>query len=162
MKKLGSALLLAVLGISIAGCSSNHTGDGMAKQDVGVLSGGVIGGLLGSRFGGGTGQLAATAAGAVAGAFIGGAIGRNMDETDQLKMSKSLENNPVGKPAYWQNEKTGASYTVTPVKNVNYSGNPYCREYRSVANIGDKRQQVYGTACRQPDGAWKVENSQEV
>ena len=148
--------------MGLVGCSSNHTGDGIAKQDVGVITGGIVGGLLGSRFGGGSGQIAAAAAGTLAGAFIGGAIGRNMDETDRLKMSQSLESTPVGKPAYWQNEKTGATYTVTPTRNISLNGNPYCREYRSVANIGGKRQQVYGTACRQPDGAWKIENSQEA
>jgi surface antigen len=158
MKKTISALLLIVFGIGLAGCANPNSS--VTKQDVGVISGGVIGGLLGSRFGGGAGQVAAIGAGTLAGAFIGGAIGRNMDDTDRMKMSHSLETNPVGKPAYWQNERTGNTYTVTPVRNVSMDGNPYCREYRTVANIGGKTQQVYGTACRQPDGAWKVVDSQ--
>ena len=160
MKKLISAILIMSIGAALAGCAQPNSS--VTKQDVGVMSGGVIGGLIGSRFGGGGGQIAAIAAGTLAGAFIGGAIGKNMDDTDRLQMSRSLESNPVGKPAYWRNENTGASYTVVPVKNVSYNGNPYCREYRTTANIGGQRQQVYGTACRQPDGAWQVQDSREV
>jgi surface antigen len=130
------------------------------KQDIGTVTGGVLGGLVGSRFGGGDGRLVAVGAGALLGAYMGGAIGKNMDDMDRMKMNSVLENNAVGQPAYWQNPKTGASYNVEPVKNVIYEGNKYCREYRSIANVAGKKQQVYGTACRQPDGSWQVVNSQ--
>lgn len=151
-----SVLLISVLTANLYGCASNGTGS-IAKQDVGVITGGVIGGLVGSRFGGGSGKLAAAAAGTLAGAVIGGAIGRNMDQTDLMQLNKSLENNSLGQPAYWTNERTGINYTVTPINNVNVHGNPYCREYRSVAFINGKRQQIYGTACRQPDGSWAAQ-----
>jgi len=128
----------------------------MTNQDVGVITGGVAGGLIGSTLGGGSGQVVAIAAGTVAGAMIGGAIGKNMDDMDRMRMSRALENNPVGKPAYWQNDRTGATYRVTPVKNVRIGHNDYCREYRTTADIAGKKQQIYGTACRQPDGSWKT------
>ena len=80
------------------------------------------------------------------------------NDTDKLKMNQALENNQPGQPAYWQNQKTGTDYTVVPTKNVTVDGNQYCREYRSTANIAGKKQQVYGTACRQPDGTWQVAN----
>ena len=153
MKKIITALLVAVMSISFAGCAD------MSKQDMGTVSGGVIGGLVGSQFGKGGGQLLAVGAGALAGALIGGAIGKNMDETDRLKMTRAMESNSVGQPAYWQNQKTGASYTVVPTKNVTVDGNQYCREYRSTAIIAGKKQQVYGTACRQPDGTWQMTNN---
>jgi len=128
----------------------------MSKQDVGTVSGGVLGGLVGSQFGKGGGQILAIGAGALAGALIGGSIGKNMDDTDKMKMNQALETNSVGKPAYWQNTNTGNSYTVVPVKNVDIDGNQYCREYRTTAIIAGKKQQMYGTACRQPDGSWKM------
>lgn len=31
-----------------------------------------------------------------------------------------------------------------------------CREYRSTVNVGGVRQPIYGTACRQPDGSWRI------
>ena len=150
MNKIVTACIALITSISLAGCAD------MTKQDVGTVSGGVIGGLVGSQFGKGGGQLLAIGAGAVAGAVIGNAIGKNMDETDRLKMNQALDNNSVGQPAYWRNQKTGTSYTVVPTQNVTVDGNQYCREYRSTANVAGKKQQVYGTACRQPDGTWKM------
>ncbi|EKD72583.1 MAG: hypothetical protein ACD_45C00633G0010 [uncultured bacterium] len=150
MNKIVTACIALITSISLAGCAD------MTKQDVGTVSGGVIGGLVGSQFGKGGGQLLAIGAGAVAGAVIGNAIGKNMDETDRLKMNQALDNNSVGQPAYWRNQKTGASYTVVPTQNVTVDGNQYCREYRSTANVAGKKQQVYGTACRQADGTWKM------
>jgi surface antigen len=150
MKKIVTAFIMFIIGMNLAGCSD------MSKQDVGTLSGGVIGGLVGSQFGKGGGQILAIGAGTIAGALIGGSIGKNMDDTDRLKMNQALESRPVGQPAYWQNQKTGNSYSVEPTKNVTIHGNPYCREYRSTADIAGKRQQIYGTACRQPDGSWKA------
>ena len=32
----------------------------------------------------------------------------------------------------------------------------YCREYTATAVVGGKTQNTYGTACRQPDGAWQL------
>lgn len=150
MKKILTVLIAVLVSLSLVGCSN------MTKQDVGTVSGGVIGGLVGSQFGGGSGQLVAIGLGAVAGALIGGAIGKNMDETDRLKMNQALETQPVGQPAYWKNDKTGTSYTVVPTKNVTVKSNKYCREYRTTADVAGKQQQIYGTACRQPDGTWKI------
>lgn len=33
-----------------------------------------------------------------------------------------------------------------------------CREYQSTAVINGKKQPTYGTACRQPDGSWRIIN----
>jgi len=153
MKKILAIFIAFVTSTSLIGCAD------MSKQDVGTVSGGVLGGLVGSQFGKGSGQLLAVGAGALAGAFIGGAIGKNMDDTDRLRMNNALETAPVGQPTYWQNQRTNTSYTVVPTKNVEMDGNPYCREYRSTANIAGKKQQIYGTACRQPDGSWKMKES---
>ncbi|MDR3491704.1 MAG: RT0821/Lpp0805 family surface protein [Gammaproteobacteria bacterium] len=150
MKKILSKLLIAITTLSLFGCAE------LTNQDVGTVSGGVIGGLLGSQFGQGSGQLVAIGAGTLVGAYLGGSIGKSMDDADRARMSHALETNNIGQPAYWQNQKTGTSYNVVPVKNVDYHGNRYCREYRSTANIAGKREQVYGTACRQPDGSWKI------
>ncbi len=36
------------------------------------------------------------------------------------------------------------------------SNSPYCREYQRNVTVGHRVEQSYGTACRQPDGAWKI------
>jgi len=149
MQTLKKAILL-LCGISLVGCST------MNNQDMGTVSGGVIGGLVGSQFGKGSGQALAIAAGALAGAVLGGSIGKNMDDTDKLRVNQALNSNAVGQPAYWTNTNSGTNYQVTPVRNVSVDGNPYCREYRTTAIIAGKKQQMYGTACRQPDGTWQA------
>ena len=152
MKRIFSALIILISSFAIVGCQN------MSNQDVGTLSGAVAGGLLGSTIGGGRGQVLAIAAGTVAGAIIGGKIGQHMDQEDKAKMNQTLDNNSVGQPGYWRNANTGTTYKVTPVKNVTVGNNKYCREYKTSADIAGKQQQMYGTACRQPDGTWKAVN----
>ncbi len=153
MKLTVKTIMALAVSVSLVGCSN------MSNQDIGTGTGAVLGGLLGSQFGQGGGKVLAVGLGAVAGAVIGNAIGKNMDDTDRLKMNNALESNRAGQPAYWTNSKTGNRYTVTPTQNVTYDYNPYCREYRTTAYIAGKKQQVYGTACRQPDGTWQAVGS---
>lgn len=150
MKKIYTGLVSLLCSVSLVGCAN------MTNQDVGTVSGAVAGGLLGSTIGQGGGQLVAIAAGTLVGAYSGGSIGKHMDDEDRMRMNAALENNDLDQPAYWHNAKTGSNYRVTPVKNVSVNGNRYCREYRTTAIIAGKEQQMYGTACRQPDGSWKA------
>jgi surface antigen len=152
MKKIAVILTSLFVSIGLVGCSN------VTNQDMGTLAGGVAGGLLGSQLGGGTGKLVAIGAGTLAGAYIGNKLGKNMDDTDKAKMNQAFENNQAGQPAYWRNNNTGTSYVVTPTQNVTVDGNQYCREYRSTAVVAGKKQQIYGTACRQPDGSWQIQN----
>jgi surface antigen len=32
----------------------------------------------------------------------------------------------------------------------------YCREFQQTITVGGQTQEGYGTACKQPDGAWKI------
>lgn len=149
MKKIFTALMVLLCSVALAGCQN------MSNQDAGTITGAIAGGLLGSTVGGGSGKVLAIAAGSVAGAVIGNAIGKNMDENDRRRMMDAMEENQVGEPAYWRNQNSGYAYEVVPVRNVRRPGHEYCREYRSVATINGKKQQMYGTACRQPDGSWR-------
>jgi len=150
MKKLISGFIVILCSVCLLGCQN------MSNQDVGTISGGVAGGLLGSTVGQGGGQMLAIAAGTLVGAYLGGAIGKNMDENDRARVNNTLNDNSIGQPAYWKNAHSGSTYQVTPTKNVTVRGNRYCREYRTVADIAGKKQEMYGTACRQPDGSWKA------
>lgn len=152
MKKLFTMITLVLCSMAMISCAN------MSNQDAGTITGGIAGGLLGSTIGRGDGQLLAIAAGTLAGAYIGGSVGKNMDDNDRARMNSALDNNSVGQPAYWRNANTGTAYQVTPTRNMTYHGNRYCREYRTTATINGKQQQVFGKACRQPDGSWKAVN----
>lgn len=149
--KMKQLALISVVSASIIGCAN------VSNEGVGTLTGGVVGGLIGSQFGGGSGKVAAAAGGALLGAFLGGHIGRTMDKVDRMKMQQALETSKAGRSTSWKNPDNGNRYTVTPTKTYYVSSQP-CREYTTTATIGGKREQIYGKACRQNDGSWKVMN----
>ena len=139
------------LALGVTGCAT-HTGP---KENAGILVGGIIGGVLGHQVGKGTGRDVATVAGALLGASIGGSVGRSMDEMDRMKMGATLETVRTGVTTKWENPDTGYEYAMTPTRTYESNEGP-CREYTLDAEIGGKTEQVYGTACRQPDGSWKI------
>jgi surface antigen len=149
MKKI--TLTAASLSLLLVGCGP------VTNEGVGTVTGGVVGGLLGSQFGGGSGKVAAAAGGALLGAFLGGKIGQYMDRQDKLEMQRALETAPVGKSVAWTNPDNGNQFNVKPTRTY-YSAQQPCREYVTTAMIGGKREQIYGHACRQADGSWRVEN----
>ncbi len=75
-----------------------------------------------------------------------------------LNFHNALEYVPSHKASTWRNPDTGYSETLTPVKTYQTREGRYCREYVKTVTIGGEQQQVYGTACRQPDGSWVTVN----
>ncbi len=126
-----------------------------SRETVGTLLGAAGGGYLGSRIGKGDGRLAAVGAGVFIGAIIGGSIGRSMDEVDQNCVGNVLEQAPDGETIIWNNPNN-RRYQVTPTRTYQERSGRYCREYTTNAVINGRHQQMYGTACRQPDGSWQL------
>ena len=135
---------------ALIGCQTPVT-----QEQSGTIVGGVLGGIIGSQVGEGRGRTAATVIGTLVGAAIGGNVGRSMDETDRLRAAQALETVPTGKASTWRNPDSGNTYTVTPTRTVSSNEGP-CREYTTTAVIGGKTEKVYGRACRQADGSWRV------
>jgi len=61
------------------------------------------------------------------------------------------------------------SYTPPPSRQsprISYTPRPawtdasgrQCREYKATRDIGGRARAVYGTACRDPDGQWRIVN----
>ncbi len=126
------------------------------REVIGAIIGGAAGGYAGSRVGSGKGNLAATAAGALLGLLVGGSIGRSMDQVDQNCIGQTLEQAEDRRTVQWRNPDSGTNYRITPTKTYSVSDGRYCREYTTEATVGGKTQRTYGTACRQPDGSWKL------
>jgi surface antigen len=128
---------------------------GRCNRDViGGVIGGAAGGVIGSQFGKGSGKTAATIGGTIAGVLIGGAIGRSMDEADQACLAQTLEQAPPQHVVAWSNPD-GGHYRVVPLEGYEDRQGRICRDYRTTATIEGRQQQLYGTACRQPDGSWQ-------
>jgi surface antigen len=149
---------VAVVMVAIVALSSCTTVSDNPKTAIGGLGGATVGGLIAAAAGGGG---AGIAAGVIGGALLGGLVGNYLDDRDKKMAAdsahKALESTPSGQTVAWNNPDSGHSGTVTPVRTYQ-SGGTYCREYQQTVTIAGKPEQSYGTACRQPDGSWKIQN----
>jgi surface antigen len=152
LARLAPALMLtAVLGA----CTNMGT-----KEMVGTAAGAGVGGLVGSQFGHGSGQLAATAAGVFIGGLIGNQIGAYMDEQDQQLARQAeyeaLERYPDGQYSRWDNPNNGNYGYSVPQSTYQNPQGQYCREYQTTVVVDGRPQNGHGTACRMPDGSWRL------
>ncbi len=154
--KIRPVAAAALIALFAASCSNSPYGE---KQTIGGLGGAALGGLLGSQFGDGTGQLIATGAGVLIGGLIGSEIGRTMDEQDRMQANEAVihaHEAPLGETIVWNNPGSGNSGTVTPIRDGTSTSGLYCREFQQTITVGGETQTAYGTACRQPDGTWRI------
>jgi surface antigen len=97
--------------------------------------------------------------GPVEGGLIGAEVGRSLNDTDRtIALQAEYEALEYGRPAQptvWQGKsgdnhgevKVGSSYQVNRLD---------CREYTHNVWIGGRLRVVKGTACREPDGVWRI------
>ncbi len=160
-----AGVLLLLLILVMSGCasdsgSSSSTGQWISSHEktlIGGLGAATAGGLLGAAFHLGP---AGIIGGALLGGLAGAAVGDRMDAADKREQAqaaqKALETTPSGKSVAWRNPDSGNNGTVTPVRTYQSSSGQYCREYQQDITVGGQLHQAYGTACRQPDGSWKI------
>ena len=129
------------------------------KAVLGSLGGAALGGGIAAVAGGGAGWIVASA---LTGGLLGGAIGAHLDTKDKQMAAQAatqaFESNRTGQASSWRNPDSGNSGSVTPTHTYQAASGQYCREYRQEVIVGSEKQQAYGTACRQPDGSWKIQS----
>ncbi|MFN7162942.1 MAG: RT0821/Lpp0805 family surface protein [Pseudomonadota bacterium] len=161
MKFIAVALSTALVMPMVAGCAQNADGSGIDGQTMGQVIGGVSGAFLGSQFGEGSGKIVASVAGAMLGAWAGSKIVQGMNAQDRgmyENASTRASTAPVGQQITWYNPDTGNQGTITPTREGRNNDGSQCREYQQTVTIGGKTEKAYGTACKQPNGSWKVVN----
>ncbi len=153
---LKGIVLVVLIAILTTGCATIEENP---KTTIGAVGGGTLGGLIAAAAGG---NAAVIAASTIGGILLGGVIGNMLDERDKRMAAeaaqRALETGPTGQPVTWQNPDNGHYGSVTPVKTYQTASGSYCREYQQIVTIDGKQEKAYGTACRQPDGSWKVVN----
>ena len=131
------------------------------KEESGTLLGAIGGALIGSAVTNDSGV--GVAIGTLAGAYAGNNIGKKLDEADQQQMysttQAALETGVSGDQSQWYNPDSGNKGSITPQPAFNNNEGEYCREYQQTVTVGGEPETAYGTACRQPDGSWKIINS---
>ncbi|HYM31985.1 MAG TPA: RT0821/Lpp0805 family surface protein [Candidatus Cybelea sp.] len=155
-----SLLAAAMMAAGVLAASARADGLNIDKQDIGTVLGGVGGALIGSQVGHGRGQLVGVAAGTLIGAYLGNRVGKSLDEADRGYMNNTnahaLETSQTGTTSAWRNPDSGNAGTITPERTYQTAGGQYCREFQQTITVEGKTQKGYGTACRQPDGSWKI------
>jgi surface antigen len=147
--RIGISALVAAC-IVAAGC-------GTTQEQQGEVIGGVVGGIIGAQIGEGSGRTVAIIVGTLAGSMIGRRIGESMDEQDRIRTAQTLNDNRTGQSTSWTNPDNGNVYVVTPTRTYESAAGP-CREFTLKATVGGvPDQDVYGTACLQADGSWKLQ-----
>jgi surface antigen len=143
--------------LALAGCADLQSGP---KTGAGSFVGAGLGGLAGSQIGGGTGKLVATGAGVLLGALAGNQVGQSLDRADRLTAAnatqRTLATAPTGAATTWRNPDSGVYGSVTPLRTTETAQNNVCREFQQTITVGGETRQGYGTACRQPDGSWRI------
>ena len=154
-QKFMKVLAVMLAAVILAGC-----GGEIAKEEIGAVIGAGLGGLAGSFIGDGGGQLVAVGVGTLVGAFLGSEIGKSLDRADKLAMAhaqhEALEYGASGSTKTWHNSDSGNSGEIVPQPAYQRADGTYCREFAQTIVVGGKMESAYGTACRMPDGHWKL------
>ncbi len=149
---------MALMAALLAGCATDGNGPG-AFQTGGTALGAIAGGLAGAQFGKASGKVAMTAVGTLLGAYAGSQIGKSLDSADKAYADRAEEEAhaaPIGQQVNWNNPDSGNSGSYTATRDGYDQSGDYCRDYQTAVSADGKQQQATGTACRQPDGSWKV------
>ena len=148
LKKFVPALMAAAL---LAGCQTS--------QSEPKAAGGTYGGVINSQYGAGNPKLAQSGVGTLLGAFVGKDVVSGLSKEDQgfaETAAKRAYAAPVGERVGWTNPQSGNSGTITSTREGYNAQGTYCREYQQTVTVGRNTELVYGTACKQADGAWKI------
>ena len=152
---------IALVAFIVSGCQSmGQTVADNPKATGGAALGAAGGGLIAAAAGGGA---AGIVGGVLLGGLLGGAVGNALDQRDKQMayqaQQAALESTRTGQTETWRNPDTGHYGSYTPTKTYETSSGQYCREYQEKVVIDGKTSSAYGTACRQPDGSWKIVNN---
>ncbi len=144
---------VAIAGMGALGLAACASSSGVVTGSVPGANPGVI---IDSPVGSGAGQAPV---GALEGALTGADVGASLTERDRgiaLQAEyEALEYGRPGQPTRWRNRRSGNAGEIS-VGSTYQVNRLDCREYTHEVSIGGRNRVVRGTACRQPDGVWRV------
>ena len=109
--------------------------------------------------GDGGGQLVAAAVGAMVGAIVGSEAGKSLDRADRPAMPQAqretLEIGRSGGKMTWTRRDSANSGGFVVGTAYRDGSGRLCRRFRYTVTAAGEKRVAFGTACRQPDGAWK-------
>jgi surface antigen len=155
--RMGTKLFLALLLLTSGPMACMGPAAPGPKTQIGAATGAAAGGLLAGAAGGGTEGVLA---GVLIGGLVGGAFGNALDNADREYAAhnayQALEYSKSGTTSEWRNPDSRHAGDFTPTRTYETASGTYCREYTQTIRVGGRAEQGYGTACRQPDGSWRI------
>ncbi len=140
-------ILLLLTIFLTTGCMSNNA---QRAAGIGSLAGATLGALTFNN------KITGAAVGAGAGLLVGYIIGNEMDKSDRMQVSRTLEDTPSGQVTSWRNPDTGVYYEARP-KPPRYRDNRPFREVELNATMPDgHKDTVLADAYRGSDGRWHL------
>lgn len=98
--------------------------------------------------------------GVFAAALIGSPIEAELDAADRAAAEQAAQKTfalaPAGQPVAWRNPGSGHSGSFTAGRVSLRSDGRYCRDFQQWTAVAGRTHQAQGTACRQPDGTWRM------
>jgi len=151
--KLFCALFLAVF---LAACV--HDDGSVNRRDVGMIAGAAGGAVAGNAIGGDnqTARVLGIITGALVGGAVGGYLGSRWDNYDRMQAALAMDVNPDQQAAIWRNPNNNAQSQFTPTRTFYQNNNTPCRDFTTTVTIDGRQETGRGTACRQPDGSWRI------
>lgn len=157
-RPIAALALLAALAAGLSACTQG--GGSWSKQDTGTALGAVAGAAAGAAIGGEDNWWWAAGLGALAGGVVGNQVGAYLDRQDQQtsyqNANYALNNVPDGQSANWSNPQNNTSGYTKPVETVQSASGQTCRTFQTGITAQGQSSSGTGTACRQPDGTWKI------
>jgi surface antigen len=149
-------LCVAIVSMGLlASCESGSGNNEAAGTFLGAAIGMGLGALAGHDA-----RPAAMTMGAMVGGIAGNQVGRKLDEADRLKMQQTqqaaLESGRSYDTSGWYSAESGNRGSTTSQPAYRNDEGQDCRQYAETVVIDGQEQRAYGTACRQPDGSWKI------
>lgn len=150
-------LLVACVPLALAACENAD------RERIGTIGGAAVGAVAGKAIGGsGTSGTIGMILGAIGGGYLGGEVGQSLDNRDKNQLSdatqRALDEGTVGRSYDWSNSATGNRGTVTPTSTAYARAEGQtCRDFTTSVTLREGRSATSsGTACKQPDGSWRV------
>ena len=160
MTVLRTGFLPFLLIFSLSACTATTGGSGTGSQPAPVSGGlgvAAAGGLLAAN---NTATLPATTQPRLAGRLLEGPNVLLLVTDDLARAQRAaitaFESTPAGQTTIWRNPDNGHWGTLTPSRTYRDASGRYCRDYRQTVTIGGQENQRNGSACREPDGVWRI------
>ncbi len=146
-----SVLIAGAAALLLCGCNG-----GGSRIVTGAIPGANPGKVIGSPISTGAGEARV---GPVEGALIGADVGRSLSDSERALALKAeyeaLEYGRAGEETSWQSPSGSVNGTIR-VGSVSQVNSLDCREYTHNIAVGGRMRVVHGTACREPNGVWRV------